>query len=41
MRHLWSLKQLFLFTCLLRRCFAKKKKKKLLFFLGGKKEIPL
>ncbi|XP_010847242.1 PREDICTED: asc-type amino acid transporter 1 isoform X2 [Bison bison bison] len=35
MRHLWSLKQLFLFTCcLLRRCFCKKKKKK--FFPGEK-----
>ncbi|XP_069405120.1 asc-type amino acid transporter 1 isoform X8 [Ovis canadensis] len=34
MRHLWSLKQLFLFTCcLLRRCFCKKKKK---FFSWGK-----
>ncbi|XP_027371792.1 asc-type amino acid transporter 1 isoform X1 [Bos indicus x Bos taurus] len=32
MRHLWSLKQLFLFTCcLLRRCFCKKKKKKKIF----------
>ncbi|XP_055408840.1 asc-type amino acid transporter 1 isoform X1 [Bubalus kerabau] len=35
MRHLWSLKQLFLFTCcLLRRCFCKKKKK---FFFPGEK----
>ncbi|XP_045438530.1 asc-type amino acid transporter 1 isoform X4 [Pipistrellus kuhlii] len=41
-RHAWSPKQLFLFTCcLLRRCFAKKKKKKKknLFFLG--KKFPL
>ncbi|XP_042087881.1 asc-type amino acid transporter 1 isoform X5 [Ovis aries] len=37
MRHLWSLKQLFLFTCcLLRRCFCKKKKK--IFFLGKNKK---
>lgn len=37
MRHLWSLKQLFLFTCcLLRRCFCKK-----VSFSPGKKEIDL
>lgn len=36
MRHLWSLKQLFLFTCcLLRRCFGKK------VVFPGKKEFPL
>lgn len=42
MRHLWSLKQLFLFTCcLLRRCFAKKKKKKGWLFFFLEKEIPV
>ncbi|XP_066205087.1 asc-type amino acid transporter 1 isoform X2 [Saccopteryx leptura] len=41
MRHLWSLKQLSLFTCcLLRRCFAKKKKKKVVFPEEKKKKNP-